>query len=52
MSEDDSETRQERREKRAEKEKERMLKHGKSLAKAYRNAVLKRAKGKKDKKQD
>ena len=51
MSNEDLETRQERREKRAEKRKERMLKHGKSLVRTYRDAILKRFKGKSDKKQ-
>ena len=46
MSNDDLETKQERREKRAEKRKERMLKHGKNLAKVYMDAILKRLKGK------
>ena len=40
------ETRQERREKRRRKERERMPKHGKSLARVYRDAVLKRLRGK------
>jgi hypothetical protein len=41
-NDEDIETRQERREQRAEKRKENMLKHGKNLAKIYRDAVLKR----------
>jgi len=36
------ETRQERREKRKRKEKDRIPQHGKSLARVYRDAVLKR----------
>ena len=43
----DIETRQERREKRVEKKKESMLKHSKNLAKVYRDAILKRLRGKK-----
>jgi len=37
------ETKQERREERRAKEKAKMLHHGKSLARVYRNAVSKRA---------
>ncbi len=44
---EDAETRQERREKRTEKRRESMLKHGKSLIKTYRDAILKRLRGKK-----
>ena len=40
------ETRQERREKRLRKKRERMPKHGKSLARIYRDAILKRLRGK------
>jgi len=40
----DEETRQERREKRLTKKRERMLKHGRSLAKIYKDAILKRLK--------
>ena len=36
------ETRQERREKRKRKERDRIPQHGKSLARVYRDAVLKR----------
>jgi hypothetical protein len=43
---EDIETRQERREKRTEKKKESMLKHGKNLAKVYKDAILKRLRGK------
>jgi hypothetical protein len=38
------ETRQERRERRRTKEKTKMLQHGKSLARVYRDAVSKRGK--------
>jgi hypothetical protein len=41
---DDTETRQERREKRLKKKKERIPKHGRSLARIYRDAILKRLK--------
>jgi len=40
--EDHKETRQERREKKLRKKRERMPKHGKSLARIYMDAVLKR----------
>jgi len=40
------ETRQERREKRLRKKRERMPKHGKDLARIYRDAILKRFKRK------
>ena len=40
-------TRQERREKRQHRKRERMPKHGKDLARIYRDAILKRFKGKK-----
>jgi hypothetical protein len=42
----DEKTRQERRENRLRKKRERMPKHGKSLARVYRDAVLKRLRGK------
>ena len=45
------ETKQERRDRRRAKEKAKMLQHGKSLAKVYKNAVSKRTKAKKDRKQ-
>ncbi|HEX79398.1 MAG TPA: hypothetical protein G4O19_04495 [Dehalococcoidia bacterium] len=48
---EDIETRQERREKRAEKKKESMAKHSRNLAKVYRDAILKRLRGKKSEKQ-
>jgi hypothetical protein len=40
------ETRQERREKKLQKKRERMAKHGRSLAKVYRDAISKRLRGK------
>jgi len=40
------ETKQERREKRRRKKRERMPQHGKSLARVYRDAILKRLRGK------
>jgi len=40
----DEETRQERREKRLKKKRERMPQHGRSLAKIYLDAVMKRLK--------
>ncbi len=48
MNNDDNniETRQERRQKRAEKRRERLPKHGKNLVKIYRDAILKRLRGK------
>ena len=45
------ETKQERRERRRAKEKAKMPQHGKSLAKVYKDAVSKRTKAKKDRKQ-
>ena len=47
---EDTETRQERRQKRIEKKKERIPKHGKNLVKIYRDAILKRLRGKGDSK--
>jgi hypothetical protein len=44
----EEETRQERREKRLRKKRERMPKHGKSLARVYRDAILKQLRGKPD----
>ena len=41
MSENHAETRQERRERRLKKKRERMQKHGKGLARIYRDAILK-----------
>jgi len=46
MNNEPSDTRQERREKKLKKKRERMAKHGKSLAKIYMDAVLKKLKGK------
>ena len=43
----DAETRQERREKKLKKKQERMPQHGRSLAKIYRDAILKRLKRRK-----
>jgi hypothetical protein len=40
----DAETKQERREKKLKKKRERMPQHGRSLAKIYRDAILKRLK--------
>ena len=47
---EDMETRQERRQKRLEKKKERIPKHSKNLVKIYRDAILKRLRGKGDSK--
>jgi hypothetical protein len=44
MSNEKIETRQERRERKLRKKRERMPKHGKSLARIYMDAVLKRLK--------
>lgn len=41
----DNKTRQERREKKLQKKRERIPQHGKSLARIYINAVMKRLKG-------
>jgi hypothetical protein len=48
MSNDDNniETRQERRDKKLKKKRERLPKHSKNLIKIYRDAILKRLKGK------
>ena len=45
MSENNK-TRQERREKKLKKKRERMAKHGKNLAQVYRDAIMKRLRGK------
>jgi len=45
MSDEDEEIRQERREKRLKKKQERMPQHGRSLARVYMDAILKRLKG-------
>ncbi len=42
----EGETRQERREKKLKKKQERIPQHGKSLAKIYMDAILKRLRGK------
>ncbi len=42
MNDDRLETKQERRDKKLRKKKERMPKHGKSLARTYMDAILKR----------
>ncbi len=42
MSEHNDETRQERREKKLEAKRERLPQHGKSLARVYKEAILKR----------
>ncbi len=44
MNQEEIETKQERREKRLKKKKERIPKHGKSLARVYMDAILKRLK--------
>jgi hypothetical protein len=44
VSNDEVETRQERREKKLKKKRERMAKHGKSLARIYMDAIMKRLK--------
>jgi len=46
MSNEKIETRQERREKKLQKKRERIPKHGRSLAKIYMDAILKRLRGK------
>ncbi len=46
MNQEQGETRQARREKKLKKKKERMPKHGKSLAKTYMDAILKQLRGK------
>ena len=46
MNDEDMETRQERREKKQKKQQERMPQHGKSLARIYMDAILKRLRGK------
>jgi len=42
----DAETKQERRERRLKKKRERIPKHGQSLARIYMDAIIKRLKGK------
>ncbi|MCD6453406.1 MAG: hypothetical protein J7K77_03875 [Dehalococcoidales bacterium] len=45
MSDEDEETRQEHREKRLKKKRERMPQHGRGLARIYKDAILKRLRG-------
>jgi hypothetical protein len=49
MTNEDIETKQERREKKLEKKHERMAKHGKSLARIYMDAIIKRLRKEKGK---
>jgi hypothetical protein len=42
MTNEDIETRQERREKKLQRKRERMAKHGKSIARVYMDAIMKR----------
>ena len=44
MSDNEAENKQDRREKKLKKKRERMAKHGKSLARVYMDAILKRLK--------
>jgi hypothetical protein len=46
MSDENEEIRQERRERKLRRRRERIPKHGKNLAKAYMDAILKRLRGK------
>ena len=46
MSNDDLETRQQRREQKLRKKKERMPEHGRGLAQRYKDAILKKLRGK------
>ena len=46
MSDEQIESRQERREKKLKKKQERMPQHGRSLAKMYMDAIIKRLRGK------
>jgi len=46
----DAETRQQRREKKLKKKQERMLQHGRSLARIYMDAILKRLRRKRTEK--
>jgi hypothetical protein len=45
VSDNGAETRQERREKKLQKKRQRMAKHGKSLARIYMDAIIKRLRG-------
>lgn len=49
MSSENQETRQERREKKLKKKRERVPKHGKNLARVYMDAILKRLRGRGEK---
>jgi hypothetical protein len=51
VTNNEAETKQERREKKLKKKRERMPKHGKSLARVYMDAILKRLRGKRIDKQ-
>ena len=51
MNDGDSQTRQERREKKLGSKRERMAKHGKSLARVYKEAILKQINKLRSKKQ-
>ena len=44
MDDNQAETRQERREKKLQKKRERIAKHGKNLARVYKEVILKRIK--------
>ena len=46
LPDNDAETRQERRDKRLKKKQEKMPQHGRSLARIYMDAIIKRLKGK------
>jgi len=46
LSDNGTETRQERREKKLQKKRERMAKHGKNIARIYMDAIMKRLRGK------
>ena len=49
-NDDQIETRQERRQKKLAKQKEHMPKHGKGFIRSYRDAILKRLRGRKENK--
>ena len=51
MNDDQGETRQERREKKLQSKRERMRKHGRGLARLYKEAILKRIRKLRNKKQ-
>jgi hypothetical protein len=46
VSDNETETRQERREKKLKKKREHMTKHGKNIARIYMDAIMKRLRGK------